>query len=156
AYGTSGYHAGQQHTGTQVRVAAMGPQAANVVGVIDQTELFAIFQRALPPAPSSSGLRPTTRSEAIRFVFSSDAHFGITRPTFRRAADVSAVVVNHAPVEELNGLSRATFPRDGGLDASQPVGPVDFMVEGGDVANRQEITETGPIQPAAVSWAQFA
>lgn len=37
----------QQHTGTQLRVAAQGPQAANVVGLIDQTELFEIMRRAL-------------------------------------------------------------------------------------------------------------
>ena len=37
----------QEHTGTQLRVAAYGPQAANVVGLIDQTELFTIMARAL-------------------------------------------------------------------------------------------------------------
>lgn len=37
----------QEHTGTQIRVAAQGPQAANVVGLIDQTELFDIMARAL-------------------------------------------------------------------------------------------------------------
>ena len=37
----------QEHTGTQVRVAAQGPQAANVVGLIDETELFEIMARAL-------------------------------------------------------------------------------------------------------------
>jgi len=37
----------QEHTGTQLRVAAQGPQAANVVGLIDQTELFRIMARAL-------------------------------------------------------------------------------------------------------------
>jgi alkaline phosphatase len=37
----------QQHTGTQLRVAAEGPQAANVVGLIDQTELFSIMARAI-------------------------------------------------------------------------------------------------------------
>lgn len=37
----------QQHTGTQVRIAAQGPQAANVVGVTDQTELFHTMARAL-------------------------------------------------------------------------------------------------------------
>lgn len=46
-YGTSGAGQSQQHTGAQVRVAAQGPQAANVVGVIDQTELFTIITRAL-------------------------------------------------------------------------------------------------------------
>lgn len=34
---------GSSHTGTQVRVAAKGPQAANVTGLIDQTELFSIM-----------------------------------------------------------------------------------------------------------------
>ena len=37
----------QSHTGTEVRVAAQGPQAANVLGVIDQTEVFDIMARAL-------------------------------------------------------------------------------------------------------------
>ena len=37
----------QEHTGSQVRVAAQGPQAANVVGLIDQTDLFEIMARAL-------------------------------------------------------------------------------------------------------------
>jgi uncharacterized protein YjbI with pentapeptide repeats len=35
----------QSHTGTEVRVAAQGPQAANVLGVIDQTDLFHIMAR---------------------------------------------------------------------------------------------------------------
>lgn len=46
-YGTSGPGQSQQHTGAQIRVAAQGPQAANVVGVIDQTEIFTIITRAL-------------------------------------------------------------------------------------------------------------
>jgi alkaline phosphatase len=37
----------QSHTGTQVRIAAQGPQAANVVGVSDQTDLFHTMARAL-------------------------------------------------------------------------------------------------------------
>ena len=37
----------QEHTGTQIRVAAQGPQAANVVGLIDQTDLFDIMAGAL-------------------------------------------------------------------------------------------------------------
>ena len=40
AYGTNAYHRFMDHTGTQVRIGAMGPQAANVVGLTDQTDLF--------------------------------------------------------------------------------------------------------------------
>ncbi|MBJ7450896.1 MAG: alkaline phosphatase [Blastococcus sp.] len=46
-YGTGSTPNGQGHTGSQIRVAAQGPQAANVVGVIDQTEIATIMRRAL-------------------------------------------------------------------------------------------------------------
>ena len=46
-YGTGSTPTGQGHTGSQVRVAAMGPRAANVVGLIDQTDLFDIMAGAL-------------------------------------------------------------------------------------------------------------
>jgi alkaline phosphatase len=35
------------HTGTQVRVGAVGPRAANVVGLTDQTDLFFTMTDAL-------------------------------------------------------------------------------------------------------------
>jgi alkaline phosphatase/streptomycin-6-phosphatase len=47
-YSTNAYHRSMDHTGTQVRIAAMGPQAANVVGVTDQTDLFRTMLRAMP------------------------------------------------------------------------------------------------------------
>ena len=37
----------QSHTGAQVRVVAQGPKAANVVGTLDQTDLFYIMRDAL-------------------------------------------------------------------------------------------------------------
>ena len=40
SYGTSASPGGMQHTGSQLRVAGYGPGAANVVGLIDQTDLF--------------------------------------------------------------------------------------------------------------------
>lgn len=46
-YGTGETPTSQGHTGSQIRVAAQGPQAANVVGTIDQTDLFRIMARAL-------------------------------------------------------------------------------------------------------------
>jgi len=47
SYGTNAYHRSMEHTGTQVRIAAMGPQAANVAGVTDQTDLFQLMLRAI-------------------------------------------------------------------------------------------------------------
>jgi alkaline phosphatase len=37
----------QDHTGAEVRIAAQGPQAANLVGVLNHTDLFHIMARAL-------------------------------------------------------------------------------------------------------------
>jgi alkaline phosphatase len=37
----------QSHTGTEVRIAAQGPQGANVVGVTNQTDLFHTMARTL-------------------------------------------------------------------------------------------------------------
>lgn len=47
SYATEPHGVSQDHTGTQVRIAAQGPQAANVVGVSDQTDLFHTMARAL-------------------------------------------------------------------------------------------------------------
>ena len=53
AYRTNAYHRSMDHTGTQVRIAAMGPQAANVIGLTDQTDLFHLMLRALPQPAST-------------------------------------------------------------------------------------------------------
>jgi alkaline phosphatase len=60
-YGTS-TGASQQHTGTQVRIAGYGPQAANIVGLTDQTDLFFTIKRALslgePAVPGGGSTTP--------------------------------------------------------------------------------------------------
>lgn len=45
-YGTS--TSGQWHTGTEVPIAAKGPQAANVLGTLDQTELYQVLKGLAP------------------------------------------------------------------------------------------------------------
>jgi len=46
-YGTRAHGTSQDHTGSEVRLAAQGPQAANVLGVTNQTDLFHTVARAL-------------------------------------------------------------------------------------------------------------
>lgn len=99
-------------------------------------------------------LRPTARHD-IQFVVTSDAHYGITRPTFRGRQRVDAHIVNAALVAALNTVPGLQFPLDGGLGAGRPVGAMDFVVETGDVTNRQEDNGGQTIQDAAASWAQF-
>ncbi len=57
AYSTSG--SGSNHTGAQIRVAASGPQAANVTGVIDQTDLFATMLGRTPSTLPTGPTGPT-------------------------------------------------------------------------------------------------
>lgn len=47
SYGTAPMGKSQFHTGSQLRVAGMGPQAANVMGLTDQTDLYFTIARAL-------------------------------------------------------------------------------------------------------------
>ncbi|RDI64336.1 alkaline phosphatase [Nocardia pseudobrasiliensis] len=47
SYGNAEPGGSQEHTGTQLRVAAYGPRAANVVGLTDQTDMFFTLSDAL-------------------------------------------------------------------------------------------------------------
>lgn len=47
SYGTAAAGKSQQHTGSQLRIAGYGPQAANVAGLTDQSDLFFTIVRAL-------------------------------------------------------------------------------------------------------------
>lgn len=107
---------------------------------------------ALPQAAAGVAKPPPVY---IQFIFTSDAHYGLTRPAFRGASNVDAHTVNAAMMRSINGVGVARFPHDRGLRAGETVGPIDFLVEGGDVANRSEEIGTSAIQSAAVSWAQF-
>ena len=92
--------------------------------------------------------------EPVTFVFTADVHYGINRGNFRGAANVEARVVGAALVDKINHLPSAVLPNDGGLRAGQPVGPIEFAIITGDIANRQELYPIH-IQSAAVSWGQF-
>jgi alkaline phosphatase len=46
-YGTRPHGQSQDHTGSEVRIAAQGPQSANVLGITNQTDLFHTMARAL-------------------------------------------------------------------------------------------------------------
>ena len=54
---------GQWHTGTQVPIAAKGPQAANLLGTLDQTELYQVL-KGLAPAGTDVEAPVTTATVA--------------------------------------------------------------------------------------------
>ena len=93
----------------------------------------------------------TGLSQTIQMVFTSDAHYGITRAKFRGDTAVAGYKVNAVLVKQVNSLPNSMIPDDNGINAGKLVGGIDYVIEGGDIANRMEI----PIQSAATSWAQF-
>jgi alkaline phosphatase/streptomycin-6-phosphatase len=59
-YGTAAEGGSQEHTGTEVRIAAMGPGAPAVLGIINQTDLFKILLNVMTDgAPAMPGLPST-------------------------------------------------------------------------------------------------
>lgn len=47
SYGTGRTPTSQEHTGAQIRIAAQGPQADRVLGLIDDTDQYGIMAKAL-------------------------------------------------------------------------------------------------------------
>jgi len=96
----------------------------------------------------------TPTSSVIQFVYSSDAHFGITRPTFQGAINVNSSVVNAKLVEKINSLPALTIPADNGVNAGKVVSGIDYFINTGDFSNREESSSS--IQSATISWGQFS
>lgn len=90
-------------------------------------------------------------SQSIQIVFSSDAHYGISRAKFRGDTNVTGHTVNAAMVRQINTLPYLMLPADSGIRSGKKVGAVDYVIQTGDIANRME----APIQSAALSWSQF-
>ena len=87
----------------------------------------------------------------VQFIFTSDSHFGIKRLAFQGDSNVYANVVNAAMVAKMNNLPTAKLPEDEGVNAGNLVGGIDYLINTGDISNREE---TG-IQSSATSWDQF-
>jgi hypothetical protein len=89
--------------------------------------------------------------QVINMIFSSDAHYGISRTKFRGDSNVSSHIVNAAMIEQMNSIADLTLPQDDGINAGKKAGNVDYVIQTGDIANRME----APVQSAAASWLQF-
>ncbi|HEY9001104.1 MAG TPA: metallophosphoesterase [Mucilaginibacter sp.] len=90
-------------------------------------------------------------SSVINMVFSSDAHYGISRTKFRGDSNVSSYIVNAAMIQQMNSIPDLILPQDNGINAGEKASHIDYVIQTGDIANRME----APIQSAAASWAQF-
>jgi len=90
-------------------------------------------------------------TQSINMVFTSDAHYALTRKNFQGDTNVSAKTVNAAMIKKINTIPGLVLPADGGMRSGKKVGAVDYVIQTGDIANRME----PPCQSAAASWAQF-
>ena len=97
------------------------------------------------------GYSQTRKPSVINMVFTSDAHYGISRAKFRGDTNVISHTVNAAMIRQINTIPNLTLPADGGINSGRVAGNVDYIIQTGDIANRMEI----PIQSAALSWEQF-
>lgn len=125
--------------------------------VVSGFSFVALLAATAPVQPGqiSASTQSADAERPIQFVFTSDAHYGLTRRAFRGHTHVDASTVNRALVAGINALPNLSFPDDGGVRGGSTVGSLDFLVEGGDVANREEVEDGVAIQAAAESWAQF-
>ena len=115
--------------------------------------LFVIFAVSCKDS-SSKNTTPVDNQPStsiIQLVYTSDSHFGITRGAFRGATNVDANIVNIAMAAKMNTVSTLTLPNDNGVRAGKVVGGIDYLINTGDIANRQEVG----IQSATASWIQF-
>ena len=87
----------------------------------------------------------------LQFIFTSDVHYGITRPQFRGADSVPSNLVNQAMIAAIDQISGKLLPAGSGVGSGLPVRHIDGLIIGGDIANREE----NGSQPAAASWQQF-
>jgi Calcineurin-like phosphoesterase len=96
-------------------------------------------------------LSGAAQDNIVNFVFTSDVHYGITRPHFRGVDSVPSTIVNRAMLAAIDKLPADKLPQDGGVAAGETIGKIDAILITGDIANREE---TG-IQSATTSWQQF-
>lgn len=111
AYGTAEVGGSQDHTGSQVRVAAYGPWAANVVGLTDQTDLFFTMRDALRLDPDA----PAPGAPVIRSI-------GLADGAVLRGHRTVRVVLQDEPQQTVFSLVRgekvlASFTRTGSRPA---------------------------------------
>ncbi len=150
AYSTS--DVGSDHTGTQIRVAASGPQAANVTGVIDQTDLYlTLLGRApstLPGPGTPMPLAPAAAISSAKRIIAADLkNKGLAVAV--AASGASSVVVTL--VEDGTTLVSRTVGNWGGvvrLKTNKPVaGKVTVVVTvtgaGGRATDAQRVKVTG-------------
>jgi predicted MPP superfamily phosphohydrolase len=113
--------------------------------------VFSIILLLVLSTLGCNSAKENQNSTLIQFVYTSDSHFGITRPTFMGDTNVTSFMVNTAMIAKINALPKLVLPNDSGINAGKIVGGIDYLINTGDIANR----EVEGVQSATKSWKQF-
>jgi alkaline phosphatase len=146
AYGTAAEGGSQQHTGSQLRVAGYGPGAANVVGLIDQTDNFFTIVNALELDRDLDGLSagatlsaPAQVKPTEKFTVSAAGLNGDSQVT----AELDGKSVDLGTMDVVNGDASYTFT------APATLGPVTVTFSGDQTG--VELTATVEVAVDAVT-----
>jgi hypothetical protein len=90
-------------------------------------------------------------TQLLQIVYSSDAHFGLSKKRFRGTENVSSRLVNTVMITTINSMPGINLPNDNGIGSGRKIGYIDYFAQTGDIANRQEL----PYQSATESWKEF-
>ncbi|WP_425402284.1 alkaline phosphatase [Glaciibacter superstes] len=106
-YGTSTTITGQQHTGSQLRIAAYGPGGANVVGLTDQSDTFFTIANALSLNRDLASLSAGAGLTLPKTSFAPGEEFQVSATGFAGDRQLSGVVesepVSLARTDVING-----------------------------------------------------
>jgi alkaline phosphatase len=124
AYGTAAAGGSQQHTGSQLRVAGYGPGAANVVGLIDQTDNFFTIVNALELDRDLDGLSADASVSAPAEV-APGTEFTVTASGLKGDRQVTGVLtpatgdpIDLGIVDVIDGVATYTVTAPEGLGTS--------------------------------------
>ncbi len=166
AYGTAPVNGSQAHTGSTVPVFASGPRAADIVGTIDQTELFPVLTNtragAGPAAPTvvpsdvggavPATLALTTGGPATFAPFSpgvaQEYTASIVANVVSSAADATLTVADPSSIAT-GHLVNGSFSLPAALQAKARSGA--FAAVGGSAAPTTLLSWAGPVSNDAVT-----
>ncbi|MGD8193182.1 alkaline phosphatase [Herbiconiux sp. P18] len=111
AYGTAAEGGSQQHTGSQLRIAAYGPGAAQVVGLTDQTDNFSTMADALQLERDTASLSAAATATLSATTVKPGAALALDAAGFAgdRQLDPASDAVKLTSNDLVNGATRYEF-----------------------------------------------
>lgn len=109
SYGTAALGGSQQHTGSQLRIAAYGPWAANVVGLTDQTNTFGTMTGALGLELNTTKLSRDVKVKLSKSSASPGQQVTLTVTGLKGDRQVRFAGVDIPAADLINGAATVTF-----------------------------------------------